>query len=61
MVATVIWASYAALLGRIGGEAFKDDHTKAFLTAFGLAIATNIAIEVARHYVQKRRTAAATG
>jgi membrane-associated protein len=61
IVATVIWASYAALLGRIGGEAFKDDHTKAFLTAFGLAIATNIAIEVARHYVKKRRTAAATG
>ena len=50
VVATVIWASYAALLGRIGGEAFKDDHTKAFLMAFGLAIATNIAIEVTRHY-----------
>lgn len=61
LVATVIWASYAALLGRIGGEAFKDDHTKAFLMAFGLAIATNIAIEITRHRLKKRRTAAATG
>src|SRR5258706_9341588 len=60
LVATVIWASYAALLGRIGGEAFKDDHTKAFLLAFGLAIATNIGIEITRHYVKRNRAAAAT-
>ncbi len=60
LVATVIWASYAALLGRIGGEAFKDDHTKAFLMAFGLAIATNIGIEITRHYVKRNRAAAAT-
>jgi membrane-associated protein len=59
VLATVIWATYAALLGRIGGEAFKDDHTKAFLLAFGMAIATNIAIEVARHYRKKHRTAIA--
>jgi membrane-associated protein len=60
LVATVIWASYAALLGRVGGEAFKDDHTKAFLMAFGLAIATNIGIEITRHYVKRNRAAAAT-
>jgi membrane protein DedA with SNARE-associated domain len=57
-VAVTIWASYAALLGRIGGEAFKDDHTKAFLFAFGLAIGANIIIEVARHVMKKRRAAA---
>jgi membrane-associated protein len=61
VLATVIWATYAALLGRIGGEAFKDDHTKAFLLAFGMAIATNIAIEVARHYRKKHRAATAAG
>ena len=60
-MATVIWASYAALLGRIGGEAFKDNHTKAFMLAFGLAIGTNVIIEVTRHYLKKRHTAAATG
>jgi membrane-associated protein len=59
-VATVIWASYAALLGRIGGAAFKDNHTKAFLLAFGLAIATNIVIELTRHYMKRHRAAAAT-
>lgn len=56
-LAVIIWATYAAMLGRIGGEAFKDDHTKAFLFAFGLAIATNIVIEIARHRMKKRREA----
>jgi membrane protein DedA with SNARE-associated domain len=56
-IAVIIWASYAALLGRIGGEAFKDDHTKAFLFAFGLAISANIMIEITRHVVKKRRAA----
>ena len=55
VLATLIWASYAALLGRIGGEAFKDDHTKAFLFAFGLAMGTNVIIEIARHYRKKHR------
>jgi membrane-associated protein len=59
-LATVIWATYSALLGRIGGEAFENNHTKAFLLAFGLAIATNVLIEVARHQRKKRREAAAT-
>ncbi|MGZ4766196.1 MAG: DedA family protein [Ilumatobacteraceae bacterium] len=61
IVATVIWASYAALLGRLGGEAFKDNHTKAFMLAFGLAIGTNVIIEVTRHYLKKRRTSAEAG
>lgn len=59
-LATVIWASYAALLGRIGGAAFENSHTKAFLTAFTLAIGTNVLIEIGRHYRKKRREAAAT-
>jgi membrane protein DedA with SNARE-associated domain len=56
-LATVIWATYGALLGRIGGEAFEDDHTKAFVLAFGLAIGTNIVIEIVRHVLKKRREA----
>ena len=58
-VAALIWATYAALLGRIGGAAFEDDHTKAFLLAFGLAISTNVLIEIVRHTRKKRRAAAA--
>ena len=57
-LATVIWATYAALLGSIGGEAFEDDHAKAFTLAFSLAIAANIIIEVVRHQWKKRRAAA---
>ena len=56
-LATTIWATYAAMLGFIGGEAFEDDHTKAFLLAFGLAIGVNIVIEVIRHFRNKHREA----
>jgi membrane protein DedA with SNARE-associated domain len=59
-LATVIWATYAALLGSIGGQAFEDDHAKAFTLAFSLAIAANIIIEVVRHQWKKRRTAPRT-
>jgi membrane-associated protein len=57
-VATVIWASYAALLGRLGGEAFKDDHTKAFLFAFALAIGATLLIELARHLHKRHQVIA---
>ncbi len=59
IVAVTIWATYAAMLGRIGGEAFEDDHTKAFLFAFSLAIATNVIIEIVRHVRKKRAEATA--
>jgi membrane-associated protein len=58
-IATIIWATYGALLGQLGGEAFKDDHTKAFLFAFGLAIGANVIIEVVRHFLKKRKAVAA--
>lgn len=48
-IAVVIWASYGALLGYIGGQAFEDNHTLAFLVAFGAALAMTGLIEVVRH------------
>ena len=48
-LAAVIWASYAALLGYIGKDRFKDNHTAAFLFAFGAAVSITIVIEVVRH------------
>ncbi len=54
-VAVVIWASYAALLGYIGGELFKDNHTAAFLVAFGAALSITVLIEFVRHFRQKHR------
>jgi membrane-associated protein len=60
-VATIIWATYGAGLGFIGGKAFEDNHTKAFVVAFVLAISMTIIIEVVRHFVgrsQKKKRAA---
>jgi len=48
-IACVIWASYAAGLGAIFGNRFKDNHTAAFLLAFGAALSITILIEVVRH------------
>jgi membrane protein DedA with SNARE-associated domain len=48
-VAAVIWATYAALLGYLGGKAFEDDHTKAFLLAFAAAFTLTVTIDVVRH------------
>lgn len=47
-LATVVWASYAALLGYVGGRTFQDDHTKAFLLAFGAALSVTAVIEAVR-------------
>ena len=54
-IAATIWATYAALLGYIGGKAFEEDNTRAFLVAFGAAIAATVLIEVVRHFREKFR------
>jgi membrane protein DedA with SNARE-associated domain len=52
-VAAVIWASYAAMLGFVFGNRFKDDHTMAFLLAFGAALGMTLLVELIR-YVRHR-------
>ena len=52
--AAIIWATYASLLGYLGGKTFEDDHTKAFLVAFGMAISATIIIEIFRHVLERR-------
>ena len=52
-LAAVIWATYAAVLGYIFGNRFKDNHTLAFLLAFGCALSITIIIEVVRHQRNK--------
>jgi membrane-associated protein len=47
-LACTIWATYAALLGYIGGRTFEDNHTLAFGVAFGLAVTGTILIEAVR-------------
>ena len=48
-VAALIWATYAAVLGAIFGQQFQDNHTAAFLLAFGCAVSITILVEVVRH------------
>jgi membrane protein DedA with SNARE-associated domain len=54
-IAVTIWATYAAVLGAVFGRAFQNNHTAAFLVAFGTALAINIVIEVARKRREHRR------
>jgi membrane-associated protein len=53
-VAATLWSTYASLLGFIGGKAFQDNHTKAFVVAFGAAIGMTGLIEGVR-WVRHRR------
>jgi membrane-associated protein len=48
-LAAVIWATYAAGLGYIFGNRFKDNHTVAFVLAFGAALSITLLIELVRH------------
>ena len=47
-VAGVVWASYAAILGFIFGQAFEDDHALAFWLAFGTALGLTAIVELIR-------------
>jgi membrane-associated protein len=58
-VAAVIWASYAALLGYFFGNRFQDDHTAAFLLAFGCALGITLLLELVR-WLRKRRSPSPT-
>lgn len=55
--AAVIWGTYAALLGYVGGSAFEDNHTAAFLLAFAGALGVTIITEVVRFALHRRRRA----
>jgi membrane protein DedA with SNARE-associated domain len=53
-IAAVIWASYASLLGFIGGKTFKDNHAMAFGVAFAMALAATGMIELVRHFRNRK-------
>lgn len=56
-LACAVWASYGAGLGYFFGNQFKDDHTKAFLIAFGTALGFTFLLEIVRHIGRKRKAA----
>ena len=51
------WASYAALMGYIGGRAFEDNPLWGLLVGFGLAALTFLAVGVARRARTRSRRA----
>ena len=53
--AGLVWATYASLLGYIGGKTFADNHFVAFAVAFGCALSVSAIIEVVRRAREKRR------
>jgi membrane protein DedA with SNARE-associated domain len=60
-VAAAIWATYASLLGYLGGKAFEDNHTAAFIVAFASALGITVIIEIIRYVRNKRRAAVFLG
>ena len=59
VIAGVVWASYAALLGYFGGKAFENAPWKGLLLAFGIALAVSGCVELVRWFLRRRRRSAA--
>ncbi len=57
-IAALSWATYAAVIGYLGGRAFEDDPLRGLLTGFAIAIGITVLVEVTR-YVRGRRTRSA--
>ena len=47
-IAVTVWAVYAAMLGYLGGAAFREDLWKTLLLGFGIAVAVTGVIELVR-------------
>lgn len=56
VIAALVWALYAGLLGYAGGHAFEDHPWAGLLLAFGIAIVVSVGSEVVRAYLKRRRT-----
>jgi membrane-associated protein len=54
-IAGLVWATYAAGLGYLFGQAFEDDHAIAFWLAFGTALGITALIEIIR-WIRDRGT-----
>lgn len=55
VIAGVVWASYAALLGYFGGKAFESSPWKGLLLAFAVALAVTVGTEAVRAWRRRRQ------
>jgi membrane protein DedA with SNARE-associated domain len=56
VIAAVLWASYAGMLGYFGGKAFEDAPWTGLLLAFGIALFVSAATEAIRAIRRRRRS-----
>jgi membrane protein DedA with SNARE-associated domain len=54
VLAGIIWAVYGSMLGFIFGRRFQENHTQAFVLAFGCALAIVALAEFARWLISRR-------
>lgn len=59
-IAAVIWASYAALLGYVGGRQFEQAPWKGLILALAIAFGVAGAVELVRWLLRRRKAARAT-
>jgi membrane protein DedA with SNARE-associated domain len=57
VLAGIVWAAYATLLGFVFGRRFQEDHTQAFLFAFGSALVLVALAELIRWMLSRRHRA----
>ena len=57
VVAGLVWATYAAMLGYVGGRTFEENPLYGFLVAFAVALAVTGLVEAYR-WLKKRRVLA---
>ena len=61
VIAGVLWATYAALLGYVGGSQFEDQPWKGLLVAFAAAVGVSVLVELGRRLRNRRREARSLG
>ncbi|HKY49349.1 MAG TPA: DedA family protein [Acidimicrobiia bacterium] len=57
VLAGIVWAAYGTLLGFVFGRRFQEDHTQAFLFAFGSALILVALAELIRWILSRRQEA----
>jgi membrane protein DedA with SNARE-associated domain len=57
IVAGLIWATYAAMLGYFGGKTFEERPWLGLLMALGIAMLAGLAVEAVRHLRARERPA----
>jgi membrane-associated protein len=57
VVAGLVWGTYAAMLGYVGGSTFEEEPLKGFLLAFAVALLVAGLIEAYRWYRRRRAVA----